>query len=101
MIFPAVASIRAEPLGKRFTFPPREAHGSGAAACLQSPEVEDCDARYRLPAGEEQEEVNTGLVHSGRIHPLGVITGSTCSVSPAKGVAKTRSLIDIFSIYCV
>ena len=52
---------------------------------------------------EEEEEVNTGLVHRGRTHPLGVITGPTCSVGPAKGVARTRSLIEeqLLTIHCV
>lgn len=27
-------------------------------------------------------------------HPLGVVTGPTCSVGPAKGVAKGTGLID-------
>lgn len=44
---------------------------------------------------EEEEEdvlVNSAAFHSSGTHPLGVITGPTCSVGCAKGVARTRSL---------
>lgn len=44
---------------------------------------------------EEEEEdvlVNSAAFHSSGTHPLGVITGPTCSVGCVKGVARTRSL---------
>lgn len=50
-----------------------------------------CGGARRRTEAKQRGEVNTGLVHSGRTHPLGVITGPTCSVGPAKGVARTRS----------
>lgn len=55
--------------GENASLPSWEAHGSGAAACLQSPEEEEEEEDWgevnNSPAGKELEEVNTSLVHSG------------------------------------
>lgn len=45
--------------------------------------------------------VNSAAFHSSGTHPLGVITGPTCSVGYAKGVARTRSLRVSQPIQCV
>lgn len=79
-------------LEKMLHFSPWEAHGS--AVPLSLPEEQEHWGEVTTPSREGGGEHRFGS-HSGRTHPPRVITGPTCSVGPAKGVAATTTLHEV------